>query len=188
MFGLEICLDHALGYVSDRPEAVTGRLAVTKKRVDIQLVPSSLSLAPARNPCDPTSYAFNCDGLSSVNKEDVELGGHVQLWDGVKIAGEYQVDVLQEVQSIYDDPDQTPPPDDDPTQSRHFSVPDDDIDLSNRVFLLPEFQAELGIDLHRISPNTLWRSHKDAKPGEDPHTRLWPEGLGFIRRLPPVML
>lgn len=190
-FGLEICLDHAQGYESSDPNAAIGRLARTGERVDIQLVPScgmslierSLALAPAQGPRD-TSYAFNCDGNASLDLR--ALGGHVQLWHQVTAAGGgYQVEALQDVQSIYDEPDQTPPPADDPKQSRHFGISDAVIDLSGRIQLDPE---EPGIDLRRISPYTLWRSHEDLPAGTDPQIETWPKGLGYIRRLPPVPL
>ncbi len=198
LFGLEICLDHARSYEPNIPVPVTGRLAQAGERVDIQLVPScgmslmetSLSLAPAQGPRD-RSYAFNCDGNGSIFIQGApwRLGGHVELWsqtlDG---AGVYHKDVLQEVRNIYDDPDQTPPPPDDPTQSRHFQIPEDVIDVSGRVQIPVEVEAALGIDLQRISPYTLWRSHEDFPPGRDPQIAFWPRGLGFVRRLPPELL
>jgi len=203
-FGLETCLDHAMvpmenearGEDASDRDNVTGRLAIGRELVDIQLVPScglsllesSLALAPSENPRDATSYAFNCDGQGGIKEGGRSLGGHVQLWRAVNAVGEYRVEVLQEVQSAFDEPDQTPPPPDDPTQSRHFGIDNSDIDLSGRIHLNKERQWELRVDLKRIPPCTLWRSHEDFPQGEDPHTEVWPKGLGCIRRLPPVPL
>ncbi len=190
LFGLEICLDHAQSF----DNGTTGRLAEAGERVDIQLVPScgmslieeSLSLAPAQGPRD-TSYALNCDGYDCLDRP--ASGGHIQLWRQVLDEnGAYQVEALQEVLGVFDDPDQTPPPPDDPAESRHFLIPNDPISLAGRVDLDPEVQAALGIDLQNISPNTLWRSHEAFPPREKSREKLWPKGLGFIRRLPPVPL
>jgi len=190
LFGLEICLDHAQSF----DNGTTGRLAEAGERVDIQLVPScgmslieeSLSLAPAQGPRD-TSYALNCDGFGCLDRPTP--GGHIELWHQVLDEnGAYQVEVLQEVPGVFDDPDETPPPPDDPKESRHFLVPDGPINLEGRVELDPEVQAALGIDLKDIRPDTLWRSHGDFPKRKKPLAKLWPSGLGFIRRLPSVPL
>lgn len=82
-FGIEICLDHCASAVSNN----FGRIRAAGEYVNIQLVPSagmnlwpeSVRLLPA-NKATPTSYAFNCDGLS---QQINTAGSHTQIWSRV---------------------------------------------------------------------------------------------------------
>jgi hypothetical protein len=74
-----------------------GRIRTADKSVKIQLVPSggmhlkplSIRLLPAAGPT-PHSYAFHCDGLTTLNSKLVawgaqteqEWGAHTQIWNG----------------------------------------------------------------------------------------------------------
>jgi hypothetical protein len=92
MFGLEVCLDHAISTPRNpQPNTDTnkwGRIRTADKWVKIQLVPSggmqlkpvSIRLLPAAWPT-PHSYAFNCDGLSTLGANS-EWGAHTQIWNG----------------------------------------------------------------------------------------------------------
>lgn len=81
-FGLEICLDHARSGGNGRNHY--GRIRSAGGLVKIQLVPSggmalvpeSIRLQPPAG-TQPTSYAFNCDGLGTL---DGHAGSHTQLW------------------------------------------------------------------------------------------------------------
>jgi hypothetical protein len=100
MFGLEVCLDHAIS-TPRNPQPNTrpnqwGRIRTADKSVKIQLVPSggmnlkpeSIRLLPATGPT-PHSYAFHCDGLTTLHPSWVawganrqEWGAHTQIWNG----------------------------------------------------------------------------------------------------------
>jgi hypothetical protein len=84
-FGIEVGLDHARS--GDKAGNRHGRVRTAGRFVKIQLVPScgmallpdSVRLQPANGPTT-FSYAFNCDGLSTVGGD---AGSHTQLWNGV---------------------------------------------------------------------------------------------------------
>ena len=89
IFGLEVCLDHATstrGTGSNATYPNWGRIRTADKWVKIQLVPSggmslqtaSIRLLPAAGPT-PHSYAFNCDGLTTLGGD---WGAHTQIWNG----------------------------------------------------------------------------------------------------------
>jgi hypothetical protein len=85
-FGLEICLDHAL---SNAEQNHWGRIRTAGAYVKIQLVPScGMSLVPASirlqantEKSTVNSYAFNCDGLGSLDFP-YHAGSHTQIWNG----------------------------------------------------------------------------------------------------------
>jgi hypothetical protein len=86
MFGLEVCLDHAQSTGSNDTRNAWGRIRTADKWVKIQLVPSggmilnpaSIRLLPPEGPT-PHSYAFNCDGLTTL---EGQWGAHTQIWNG----------------------------------------------------------------------------------------------------------
>ena len=89
IFGLEVCLDHAASTQGAGRNATSnrwGRIRTADKWVKIQLVPSggmslqaaSIRLLPAAG-ATPQSYAFNCDGLSTLEND---WGAHTQIWNG----------------------------------------------------------------------------------------------------------
>jgi hypothetical protein len=89
-FGLEICLDHASNGVIDSdstlPTRRFGRVRAEGRRVKIQLVPScgmnlvSESIWLQAETGSPThSYAFHCDGLSDIARQN--YGNHTQVWN-----------------------------------------------------------------------------------------------------------
>jgi hypothetical protein len=87
-FGLEICLDHAAStmvFEGNVTYPKWGRIAAADTWVKIQLVPSggmSLQTDSIRLlPPTPRSYAFNCDGLSTLGI-DWQWGAHTQIWNG----------------------------------------------------------------------------------------------------------
>lgn len=81
-FGIEICLDHAESGADANP---FGRIRTAGQFVRIQLVPSggmwlvpeSVRLVP-RGPGVAGAYAFNCDGLASLDAG--RHGSHAQVW------------------------------------------------------------------------------------------------------------
>jgi hypothetical protein len=94
IFGIEICLDHLRStYVNvmngSRSSAKNewGRIRTANKWAKIQLVPSgglwlqtaSIRLLPAGTGPTPNSYAFNCDGRFTLDRN---LGAHTQIWNG----------------------------------------------------------------------------------------------------------
>ncbi len=176
IFGLEICLDHA----SAKSSAHTGRLANAGQQVDIQLVPScgmrlrEESLALTR---ENVSYALNCDGYAGDGSDPV-FGGHVQLWNQRKSGGKLTAHCISETPNSFAVGDQSGEADD-PAASMHFAVGDADIDLSGRL-------AIPGFDAGRIPTAALWRGWFDAADASN--LVDWPQGLGFIRRLPLVAL
>ena len=86
MFGLGVFLDHARSTGSNDTRNAWGRICTADKWVKIQLVPSggmilnpaSIRLLPPEGPT-PHSYAFNCDGLTTL---EGQWGAHTQIWDG----------------------------------------------------------------------------------------------------------
>ena len=86
IFGLEVCLDHYRKHNGGQ----WGRIRAADKWVQIQLVPSggmelqpaSIRLLPTAGPT-PRSYAFNCDGLTSL-QPDSQWGAHTEIWNGVE--------------------------------------------------------------------------------------------------------
>lgn len=167
-FGLEICLDHIQ---TEPPQGsgagVTGRLAINKEAVNIQLVPScgmtlhesSMALAPHDGP-QLYSYAFNCDGL----------GGHVQLWCGSAAGPGHRPQHLADIMDSF-------------STSGHAPV-GGRIDLSG--ICLPEAASNaLQIDLQHIYAHQLWRSHEAFPTGGNSNQILWPQGAGFVRVLDP---
>jgi hypothetical protein len=89
IFGLEVCLDHAASTQGEGRNAIKrnwGRIRTADKWVKIQLVPSggmslqaaSIRLLPAAG-ATPQSYAFNCDGLSTLESD---WEAHTQIWNG----------------------------------------------------------------------------------------------------------
>jgi hypothetical protein len=90
IFGLEVCLDHSSSWSGDT-RVGWGRLRTADKRVKIQLVPSGgMSLVPDSIrllPPTPQSYAFNCDGLTTLGP-DRQWGAHTQIWNGAKTENE----------------------------------------------------------------------------------------------------
>lgn len=98
-FGIEVCLDHASSGGDHANDY--GRLRTANQYVKIQLVPSggmtledaSIRLQPAGGPT-PHSYAFNCDGLSSL--VPAGYGSHTQLWNGSNGAAVQQANKLFE--------------------------------------------------------------------------------------------
>lgn len=181
-FGLEICLDHSVGYVTANGKASkTGRLAAGAALVDIQLVPScgmsliktSLALGPQTGPRN-FSYAFNCDGLQSRDPGRPGLSTHIQLWNELGDKESYQVNEVAAIKDGY-------------IEAGHIPVDDTAVDLST-LNLPPDALRALGIDIQSISANQLWYSHEPFKVGEDDHETFWPEGPGFIRLLDPQLL
>lgn len=167
-FGLEICLDHIQTELPPGSgTGVTGRLAINKEAVNIQLVPScgmslyesSLALAPPNGP-QTYSYAFNCDGL----------GGHVQLWCGSAAGPGHPPQYLENITDSFSTPGHTPV--------------DGCIDLSG-VDLPAAASSALRIDLQHIYAHQLWRSHEAFPAGGNSHQALWPQGAGFVRALAP---
>src|SRR6516164_4928599 len=91
MFGLEVCLDHGIS----TPRNPWGRIRTADKWVKIQLVPSggthlkpaSIRLLPGAEPT-PHSYAFNCDGLTTLaGDSNFDYGAHTQIWNGANGTG-----------------------------------------------------------------------------------------------------
>jgi hypothetical protein len=108
MFGLEVCLDHAISTPINpqlnTPANQWGRIRTADKWVKIQLVPSGgMQLRPASirlldaGSTTPFSYAFNCDGLSTLAGS--EWGAHTQIWNGVNLENKTDANYGQRVQN-----------------------------------------------------------------------------------------
>lgn len=171
-FGLEICLDHA------QP----GRLATSGVPVDIQLVPScgmvllenSLSLA-SREGTYTHSYAFNCDGLTSL--DGTQLGGHAQVWSG-NDGGDplYPSRHLEEVNNSV----KAPPGDPSDDLGTYQTYPVPGVTDMSSLQVPPDVQTRLEINLSTMYADRLWYSEWGLPLGTNSHQLFFPRGAGFV--------
>ena len=181
-FGLELCLDHCVGYVTaGGAPSPTGRLATGTTLVDIQLVPScgmsliptSLALGPRSGPRN-FSYAFNCDGLIPIGGSGHDRNTHIQLWNELESGEGYQVNEVAVIRRGYN-------------EAGHIPVDAAAADLS-ALAPAEEIPRTLRINVKNILAGDLWRSHEPFRAGQNNHEQFWPHGPGFIRALDPQPL